>query len=93
MRVTESMANGNLIDGGSNVCVTGDLNILLDVVDITPIEIFGGTQWKIILTGRLDIETWTPASYSLRWYDLLSNMLLLCKHGRNNNISCGSSGI
>ena len=31
--------NGNLIDGGSNVCVTGDLTILLDVSDITPIDI------------------------------------------------------
>jgi hypothetical protein len=30
---------GNLIDGGSNVCVTGDLNTLLDVTDITPIDI------------------------------------------------------
>ncbi len=39
MRITEPMANGNLIDGGSNVCVTGNLNILLDVVDITPIDI------------------------------------------------------
>jgi hypothetical protein len=39
MRVTETTANGNLINGGSNVCVTGDLNILLDVVDITPIDI------------------------------------------------------
>ena len=30
---------GTLIDGGSNVCVTGDLNTLLDVTDITPIGI------------------------------------------------------
>jgi len=28
-----------LIDGGSNVCITGDLNTLLDVTDITPIDI------------------------------------------------------
>ena len=34
-----SDAVGNLIDGGSNVCVTGDLNNLLDVTDITPIDI------------------------------------------------------
>jgi hypothetical protein len=39
MRVTESTANGNLLDGGSKVCVMGDLNILLNVVDITPIDI------------------------------------------------------
>jgi hypothetical protein len=39
MRVTDSTTNGNLIDGGSNVCVMGDLNILLDVVDIAPIDI------------------------------------------------------
>jgi hypothetical protein len=37
LRVAES--NGKLIDGGSNVCVTGDLTILLDVSDITPIDI------------------------------------------------------
>ena len=37
LRVAET--NGKLIDGGSNVCVTGDLTILLDVSDITPIDI------------------------------------------------------
>ena len=30
---------GTLIDGGSNVCITGDLHTLLDVTDITPIDI------------------------------------------------------
>jgi len=35
-----SDCNGKLIDGGSNVCVTGDLTILLDVSDINPIDIF-----------------------------------------------------
>ena len=38
--------NGKLIDGGSNVCVTGDLMILLDVSDITPIDI------SVALDGR-----------------------------------------
>jgi hypothetical protein len=37
LRIAES--NGKLIDGGSNVCITGDLKILLDVSDITPIDI------------------------------------------------------
>ncbi len=31
--------HNNMVDGGSNVCVTGDLVVLLDVVDIEPIEI------------------------------------------------------
>jgi hypothetical protein len=39
IHITESLTNGNLIDGGSNVCVTGDRHILLDVDDITPINI------------------------------------------------------
>jgi hypothetical protein len=40
MHVVDSTGgNGNLIDGASNVCVTGDLTLLLDVVDITPIPI------------------------------------------------------
>jgi hypothetical protein len=39
MRVKDFTMNGNLIDGGSNVCITGDLNFLLDVVDIAPIDI------------------------------------------------------
>ena len=30
---------GTLIDGGSNVCVTGNLHTLLDVTDITPVSI------------------------------------------------------
>jgi hypothetical protein len=47
MRVTESTANGNLIDGGSNVCITGDLNILLNVVDIMPIDILVALNRKL----------------------------------------------
>jgi hypothetical protein len=39
-----------MIDGGSNVCVTGDLNSLLDAVDIAPITI------SVALEG-------TPSSY------------------------------
>jgi hypothetical protein len=46
MRITESTANGNLIDGGSNVCIMGDLNNLLDVVDITPIDILVALNGK-----------------------------------------------
>ena len=34
-----SNTTDTLIDGGSNVCVTGDLHALVDVSDITPIEI------------------------------------------------------
>jgi hypothetical protein len=37
LRIAKS--NGNLIDGGSNVCVTVDLTTLLDITDITPINI------------------------------------------------------
>ena len=37
LHVAES--NGKIIDSGSNVCITGDLTILLDVSDITPIDI------------------------------------------------------
>jgi hypothetical protein len=39
MCVTKSKTTGALIDGSSNVCITGDLNILLDVGNITPIDI------------------------------------------------------
>ena len=41
-----SKTNGKLIDGGSNVCDTGDLTILLDVSDITAIDI------SVALDGR-----------------------------------------
>ncbi len=37
LRVSDTA--GTLIDGGSNVYVTGNLNTLLDVTDITPIDI------------------------------------------------------
>jgi hypothetical protein len=46
MRVTESSTNGNLINGGSNICVMGDLHILLDVDDITPINILAALIGK-----------------------------------------------
>ncbi len=39
MHVKDFKMNGNLINGGSNVCITGDLNFLLDMVDIAPIDI------------------------------------------------------
>ncbi len=39
MRVKDFTTNGNLINEGSNVCITGDLNFLLDMVDIAPIDI------------------------------------------------------
>ena len=44
LRVAET--NGKLIDGGSNVCVTGDITFLLDVTDIDPIDI------SVALDGR-----------------------------------------
>ncbi len=37
LRVSDTA--GTIIDGGSNVCITGDLNTLLDVTDIMPIDI------------------------------------------------------
>jgi hypothetical protein len=37
LRVSDTA--GTLIDGGSNICVTGDLNTLLDVTNITPNDI------------------------------------------------------
>jgi len=37
LQVTDTA--GTLIDGESNVCITGDLHTLLDVTDITPIDI------------------------------------------------------
>jgi hypothetical protein len=46
MCVTESSTNGNLINGGSNICITGDLHILLDVDDITPIDILVALNGK-----------------------------------------------
>jgi hypothetical protein len=39
MGVKDFKTIGNLIDGGSNVCITGDLNFLFNVVDIAPIDI------------------------------------------------------
>ena len=37
VRFTSSGDSCPLIDGGSNICVTGDLQLLLDLVDIPPI--------------------------------------------------------
>jgi hypothetical protein len=36
---TVTLRGEPLVDGGSNICVTGDLGILVDVVDIAPISI------------------------------------------------------
>ena len=37
LRITDTA--GTLMNGGSNVCVTGDLHTLLDVTNITPVDI------------------------------------------------------
>jgi hypothetical protein len=37
LRVSDK--SGHLINGGSNICITGDLHTLLDVTDITPMDI------------------------------------------------------
>ena len=36
MTSTSSATPGRLIDGGANICITGDLDSLFDVVAITP---------------------------------------------------------
>jgi hypothetical protein len=93
MRVKDFTTNGNLINGGSNVCVTGDLNFLLDVVDIAPIDI------SVMLSGSsssLNLQNFKmqpPPSNSIGWYNILPNMLLLRQHGQDNNISHGCTGI
>jgi hypothetical protein len=36
---TTTQDTSNLIDGGSNICVTGELGLLLDVMDVAPFKI------------------------------------------------------
>jgi len=50
LRVTDTA--GTLIDGGSNVCVTGNLHTLLDVTDITPIAISVALDGGPIFRGQ-----------------------------------------
>jgi hypothetical protein len=81
-----------MIDGGSNVCVTGDLSSLLDVTDIQPITI------SIALEGD-------PASYddcitkrgllplTLTDGTTYSDLLLLCKYDRDDHLPGRGSGI
>ncbi len=53
MHITESLTNGNLIDGVSNVCIMGDLHILLDVDDIMPIAILVALDGKSSLLDNM----------------------------------------
>jgi hypothetical protein len=68
LRVTGTA--GTLIDGGSNVCVTGDLHTLLDVTDITPVDISvaldavpSSVDNKIIKRGLLPITLSNGSTY------------------------------
>ena len=48
---------GSLIDGGANICITGDMNSLFDVVAIPPLSI--SVVWKVTLpltTAVLPVE-------------------------------------
>jgi hypothetical protein len=38
-----------MVDGGSNVCVTGDIGSLLDVIDINPIPILVAIEGSVKL--------------------------------------------
>ena len=69
-----------LIDGGSNVCVTGNLLALLDVCDITPIHISVALD-NVPLCQQPNHKTRAPPDCPRRWYYVLPNMLLLQKPG------------
>jgi hypothetical protein len=64
LRVAET--NGKLIDGGSNLSVTGDLTILLDVSDITPIDISVALDGKSTsLDNRITKRGLSPSPYRM----------------------------
>jgi hypothetical protein len=45
--INTTNTHNNMVDGGLKVCVTGDLDALLDVINIAPIEI------SVVLEGAL----------------------------------------
>jgi hypothetical protein len=77
--------SGNrMVDGGSNVCVTGDLGCLVDVTDINPITILvalegGPASYNDCITKR-GLTRPSPPN-PLGRHILLPAMLLLHEHG------------
>ena len=78
MRKTSSL----LIDGGANICLTGDLDILVDVVEIPPLPI------SVAVNG--DAPTLDPSTETLGWLYSLANVLLLQKRGQDHYLPPGN---
>jgi hypothetical protein len=64
-----------MINGGLNVCITGDLGILLDVVDIKPITILVGIKGSPTLyddcntkQGLLPLSLSDGTTYYQTWF-------------------------
>ena len=75
-----SAAPGRLIDGGANICITGDLDSLSNVVAIPPLSI------SVAVEGASSIDdccSWNDSTSTERRLDLLEGLLFLHKRGRN----------
>jgi hypothetical protein len=56
---------GQLIDGGANICITGDINSLFDVVKFPPLPISVAVEGDLLIDGCCTVRGWTP----LQLYD------------------------
>jgi hypothetical protein len=51
---------GRLIDGGANICITGDIDSLFDVVEIPPLPIFVAVEGDLSINNCCTACSWTP---------------------------------
>jgi hypothetical protein len=51
---------GHLIDGGANICITGDIDSLFDVVEIPPLPISVAVEGDLLINDCCTARGWTP---------------------------------
>jgi hypothetical protein len=51
---------GHLIDGGANICITGDIDSLFDVVEIPPLPISVAVEGDLLIDDCCTARGWTP---------------------------------
>jgi hypothetical protein len=72
MALASSKSPGSLIDGGANICLTGDLGLLTDVIAIPPMPILVALQGEITIDDCCTAHGTIPLSLddgSIYWQD------------------------
>lgn len=82
----------SLIDGGANICLIGDLDLLVDIAAIPPLPISVAVNGDAPSLDNLCTRWgYLPLRLSDGWPYALANVILLQKRGGDHHLSTGTS--